>query len=140
MTHVTCRLTATNQGQLRNHTLGNRVWATFTFLLCCILASEPQLVESAKANSQSVSTIANGRARTAYEMLDMMTTDGRSDDAQSQQPAAPPGDEYRDYRNIHASVRMHNYTMSSLSDSNDQLFTNSLRFKNPPSVASTDSV
>jgi len=32
MTHVTCRLTATNRDQLRNATLGIRVWATFTFL------------------------------------------------------------------------------------------------------------
>ena len=31
MTHVTCRLTAKNRDQLRNLTLGNRVWATFTF-------------------------------------------------------------------------------------------------------------
>ena len=31
MTHVTCRLTAKNREQLRNHMLGNRVWATFTF-------------------------------------------------------------------------------------------------------------
>ena len=29
MTHVTCRLTAKNRDQLRNHTLGNRVRATF---------------------------------------------------------------------------------------------------------------
>ena len=32
MTHVTCMLTAKNRDQLRNPTLGNRVWATFTFL------------------------------------------------------------------------------------------------------------
>jgi len=32
MTHVTCRLTAKNRDQLRNSTLGNRVWATLTFL------------------------------------------------------------------------------------------------------------
>ena len=32
MTHVTCGLTAENRDQLRNSTLGNRVWATFTFL------------------------------------------------------------------------------------------------------------
>ena len=32
MTHVTCRLTAKNRDQLRNPTLSNRVWATFTFL------------------------------------------------------------------------------------------------------------
>jgi len=31
MTYVTCRLTAKNRDQLRNPTLGNRVWATFTF-------------------------------------------------------------------------------------------------------------
>jgi len=31
MTHVTCRLTAKNRDHLRNHTLGDRVWATFTF-------------------------------------------------------------------------------------------------------------
>ena len=29
MTHVICRLTAKNWDQLRNPTLGNRVWATF---------------------------------------------------------------------------------------------------------------
>jgi len=29
--HVTCRLTAKNRDQLRNPTIGNRVWATFTF-------------------------------------------------------------------------------------------------------------
>ena len=33
MTHVTCRLTAKNRDQLRNPTLGNRVWTTFTFLI-----------------------------------------------------------------------------------------------------------
>jgi len=32
MTHVTCRLTAKNRDQLRNPALGNRVWATFTFI------------------------------------------------------------------------------------------------------------
>ena len=31
MTHITCRLTAKNRDQLRNPTLGNRVWATITF-------------------------------------------------------------------------------------------------------------
>ena len=35
MTHVTCRLTAKNQDQLRKPTLGNQVWATFTFFLFC---------------------------------------------------------------------------------------------------------
>ena len=33
MTHITCRLTTKNRDQLRNPTLGNRVWPTF--LLVC---------------------------------------------------------------------------------------------------------
>jgi len=32
MTHVICWLTAKDRDQLRNPTLGNQVWATFTFL------------------------------------------------------------------------------------------------------------
>ena len=36
MTHVTCRLTTKNRDQLRNPTFGNRVLATFTFLLLII--------------------------------------------------------------------------------------------------------
>jgi len=32
MTHVNCMLTGKNRDQLRNPTLGNRVWATFTIL------------------------------------------------------------------------------------------------------------
>ena len=35
MTHIIYRLTAKNQDQLRNPTLGNRVWAIFTFFTCC---------------------------------------------------------------------------------------------------------
>ena len=33
VTHITCRLTAKNWDQLRNPTLGTRVWATFTFFI-----------------------------------------------------------------------------------------------------------
>ena len=33
MTHITCRLTAKNRDQLRNPTLSDRVWATFTFFV-----------------------------------------------------------------------------------------------------------
>jgi len=36
MTHITCRLTAKNRDQLRNRTLGNRVWATFLYRSACI--------------------------------------------------------------------------------------------------------
>ena len=38
MIHVTCRLTAKNRDQLRNPTLGSRVWATFTFLSVSVYA------------------------------------------------------------------------------------------------------
>jgi len=34
MTHATCRLTAKYRDQLRNPTLDNRVWATFTLFIC----------------------------------------------------------------------------------------------------------
>jgi len=37
MTHITCRLTAKNRDQLRNTTLGNRVWATFTFFTTIVV-------------------------------------------------------------------------------------------------------
>ena len=33
MTQVTCRLTVKKRNQLRDPTLGNRVWAIFTFLI-----------------------------------------------------------------------------------------------------------
>jgi len=33
MTHVTCRRSTNNRDQLRNPTLGNRVWSTFTFFI-----------------------------------------------------------------------------------------------------------
>ena len=43
MTHVTCRLTAKNRDQLRNPTLGNRVWATFAFYCCLLLRHQLRL-------------------------------------------------------------------------------------------------
>jgi len=39
MTHVTCRLTAKNRDQLRNPTLGNQAWATFSQLMSSTVAS-----------------------------------------------------------------------------------------------------
>ena len=37
--HVTCRLTANNRDQLRDPTLGNRVWATFIFTQAVVFLS-----------------------------------------------------------------------------------------------------
>ena len=59
MTHVTCRLTAKNRDQLRNHTLGNQVWATFklTFTECMQpgrlpnVADTPRLMELERAEN-----------------------------------------------------------------------------------------
>jgi len=44
MTHVTCRLTDKNRDHLRNPTLGNRVWASFTFLLYLLARCSPTFV------------------------------------------------------------------------------------------------
>ena len=44
MTHVTCRLTAKNRDQLRNHTLGDRLWATFLPLQHWRCASKKQTI------------------------------------------------------------------------------------------------
>jgi len=42
MIHVTCRLTAKNWDQLRNPTLGNRVWATsYSRILVSSLMLDP---------------------------------------------------------------------------------------------------
>ena len=45
MTHVTCRLTAKNWDQLRNPTLGNRVWAIFTFNESQAMSWQQRVVE-----------------------------------------------------------------------------------------------
>jgi len=37
MTHVTCKLAANNRDQLRNPTLGNRVWSTFIFFYFALI-------------------------------------------------------------------------------------------------------
>jgi len=39
MTHVTCMLTAKNRDQLRNPTLGNRLWATLTCFLLVLIGT-----------------------------------------------------------------------------------------------------
>ena len=56
MTHVTCRLTAKNRDQLRNPTLGNHVWATFTFFVVMTLVGfhrsvMQQIVSSVMCNN-----------------------------------------------------------------------------------------
>ena len=49
MTHFTCRLTAKNRDQLRNPTLGNRVWATFIFFSHKISLARPFCASSPAA-------------------------------------------------------------------------------------------
>jgi len=61
MTHVTCRLTAKNRDQLRNPTLHNPVWATFTFycfhrrLSVCLFAGVMSLRRRAQVNAPAES-------------------------------------------------------------------------------------
>ena len=40
MTHVTCRLTAKNRDQLRNPSLGNRVWASFLSFIITVTSQD----------------------------------------------------------------------------------------------------
>jgi len=54
MTHITCRLTTKNRYQLRNPTLGNRVWATFTFFTRRL---DTAYVEQRLCNGPSVSNL-----------------------------------------------------------------------------------
>ena len=48
MTHITCRLTAKNRDQLGNPTLGNRVWATFTYFMLILFKEFPSVVSEEK--------------------------------------------------------------------------------------------
>jgi len=72
MARVTCRLTAKNRDQLRNPTLGNRVWSTFTFLILVRSRSGSARTE------QSRLTASQGRQRSIYSMfnvnVNMLTT------------------------------------------------------------------
>ena len=79
MTHVTCRLTAKNRDQLRNPTLGNRVWATFTFFshtqACSRLlhggAEEPCCSQSQRVgwSGCGVSRVLGGRSSATVELF-----------------------------------------------------------------------
>jgi len=66
MTHVTCRLTAKNRDQLRNPTLGNRVWAIFTFFNADIRRRRPgRLGTSRTGRRQTRSVVTAGRVTTS---------------------------------------------------------------------------
>ena len=68
MTHVTCRLTAKNRDQLRNPTLGNRVWAAFRpylfigLVLPClsVLHTTQSLSQHDLAGKKATSTVITG--------------------------------------------------------------------------------
>ena len=71
MTHVTCRLTAKYRDQLRDPTLGNRVWATFTFLHTVGLLRIDRIVLST-VRSSVVSPTSRGSLDVAVESLDVV--------------------------------------------------------------------
>jgi len=64
MTHITCRLTAKYRDQLWNPTLGNRVWATFTFLIRNLILEDefnalqwPEVIETDRAGAYRYAAI-----------------------------------------------------------------------------------
>jgi len=62
MTQVTCRLTAKNRDQLPNPTLGNRVWATFTFYLILLFTNRAtSLVDAVTANTEVLKWVLVGK-------------------------------------------------------------------------------
>jgi len=65
MTHITCRLTAKNRDQLRNPTLGSRVWATFTYLYCLGSAVLSDSAQGQLENSRQVELEAAGMVKLA---------------------------------------------------------------------------
>jgi len=69
MTHVTCMLTAKNRDQLRNPTLGNRVWATF-FALLLIGANNTQIIFITRALWRKVNGFAR---RNVVHLIDKFT-------------------------------------------------------------------
>jgi len=60
MTQVTCRLTAKYRDQLRNPTLGNRVWATFTIFSNVVV---PEKAAAIRAIVSAVSSEAGSDSR-----------------------------------------------------------------------------
>ena len=89
MTHITCRLTAKNRDQLRNPTLGNRVWATFTFFQSTVeyilrveLLLLLQVSRSRSDASDVVARISHWRSAEplfprAHESLSLLVTERR---------------------------------------------------------------
>jgi len=81
MIYVTCRLTAKNRDRLRNPSLGNRVWATFTFFrVVCV----EQMVGGVDELSPKCLELRVGRllSFTEVRLIDRQThgqTDGQSD-------------------------------------------------------------
>ena len=74
MTHVTCRLSAKNRDQLRNRTLGNRVWATFYFFTVCRLEETGVVYDESAALAEA----AVSKARQAYTDTLQTLTDAES--------------------------------------------------------------
>ena len=60
MTHVTCRLTAKNRDQLRNPTLGNRVWATFLSQIYRTVSVKMLFITAQSYEKSSINDLAVG--------------------------------------------------------------------------------
>jgi len=92
MTHVTCRLTAKNRDQLRNSTLGNRVWATFTFLRRCVCARAPSC-----SNNEITASHPDAPATSPCQIYGATPASIAVWDASTQTPAATPAELRADF-------------------------------------------
>ena len=62
MTHITCSLTAKNRYQLRNPTLGKRVWATFYMLMLFAMTGFDSCVEQLRLQTEHERELERGNA------------------------------------------------------------------------------
>ena len=83
MTHVTCRLTTKNRDQLRNPTLGSRVWATLPLYIatadCCCCRCQP-MVQLAERLHNFPGDIIESELFVCFRVVLMKERQGETDD------------------------------------------------------------
>ena len=90
MTHVTCRLTAKNRDQLRNPALGNRVWATFTFLHLTRRVSVTKMMNRRRRCCVIISSVSFSHYASQLERYKIRNRPSIEDRGQTDRFATPP--------------------------------------------------
>jgi len=102
MTHVTCRLTAKYRDQLRNATLGNRVWATVSYdYYYTFNGSFDLITTSSQCLVRSISSMLMMMMVTSGQRI---PTNGCTAVSTHTPKAVPFPGKYPDRRGIHRSV------------------------------------